>query len=426
MAEHAELSERLEALVDQALTALGLTAGSGVLVNGAPVSVAGIAAQGAALPSQRRHHGTIDGHVLVNDSVRATLDDNGHLVSLVDLRTGREAIPPGTLGGLLQLHHDFPAAWDAWDVDEGIRRNPTDITEATSSELSVTDGVATARFGRSFGHSSTAVQRWVLGPGDAPLRVEVDVDWQEEDKILKLAFPADVHTAEADFEIAFGHVRRPIHENTSWDAARFEVSAHRWLHVGEPGWGVAIANERTYGWDLARHERAGGGTFTVARASLVKGSRYPDPRADKGQHSFAFNLSLGADLVAARALGYRTAIPLRERGGTPVEPLVQVDGSAVVETVKLADDGSGDLVVRVFEPLGARSTSTVRVDLPGAVVREVDLLEESLGEDCRAPSSRPTEPRQSSRLGHSSLSRCVSQGKTAEESRKNHAQCVKD
>ncbi|NED86068.1 hypothetical protein G3I76_39015, partial [Streptomyces sp. SID11233] len=71
------------------------------------------------------------------------------------------------------------------------------------------------------------------------------------------------------------HVRRPTHENTSWDAARFEVWQHRWVHVGEHGFGAALLTDSTYGHDVRRHTRANGGTTTTLRLSLLRAPHSP-------------------------------------------------------------------------------------------------------------------------------------------------------
>ena len=54
---------------------------------------------------------------------------------------------------------------------------------------------------------------------------------------------------------------------------------------------------------------------------------------------------------------------------------MRVEGEAYVEAVKLAADGSGDVVVRLYEPLGARTSVRVRAGFEHASVMEVDLLE---------------------------------------------------
>jgi alpha-mannosidase len=70
-------------------------------------------------------------------------------------------------------------------------------------------------------------------------------------------------------------------------------------------------------------------------------------------------------------------LPLRRvRGSGPVAPLVEVTSpGVVVESVKLADDRSGDVVVRAYEALGNRQRATIRPGFPATRVVAVDLLE---------------------------------------------------
>jgi alpha-mannosidase len=64
------------------------------------------------------------------------------------------------------------------------------------------------------------------------------------------------------------------------------------------------------------------------------------------------------------AEGYRLNLPVRAQlGGSGTgagAPVVTVDDDAVVvEAVKLADDGSGDVVVRCYESHGGRARATI-------------------------------------------------------------------
>ena len=68
-----------------------------------------------------------NGWVLDNGLVRARVDARGLLTSVVDAVSGREALAPGTLGNLLQLHADTPVRFDAWDIDSYYRRCVTDL-----------------------------------------------------------------------------------------------------------------------------------------------------------------------------------------------------------------------------------------------------------------------------------------------------------
>ncbi|XKK39678.1 hypothetical protein HFP72_01910 [Nocardiopsis sp. ARC36] len=144
-------------------------------------------------------------------------------------------LAPGSPGNLLQVHPDLPNQWDAWDVDAFYRNTVTDLTGADAVEALEPrpGGAAALRVARTFGASSV-VQVLSLSPGARRLDVETVVHWHEREKFLKAAFPVDVRADESSSEIQFGHVRRPTHSNTSWDAAKFEICAHRWVHVGSP------------------------------------------------------------------------------------------------------------------------------------------------------------------------------------------------
>jgi alpha-mannosidase len=88
-------------------------------------------------------------------------------------------------------------------------------------------------------------------------------------------------------------------------------------------------------------------------------------------------LHVGAGIGEAVVDGYRTNLPVREvRGEHGAEPLVTMsDPGVVVEAVKLADDGSGDVVVRLYEALGQRTRATVTAGFDCGSMAETDLLE---------------------------------------------------
>jgi alpha-mannosidase len=187
----------------------------------------------------------------------------------------------------------------------------------------------------------------------------------------------DVHADRARFETQFGHLSRSTHENTSWDAARFEVAAHRWVHVGEPV-GVALANDATYAHEVRRVARPGGGMATSLRATLLRGPQFPDPETDRGRHEFRFRLLPEATPADAVNAGYALNLPpVRRPAAHGVEPIVRLvgDPNVVIEAVKLADDRSGDVVVRLYEAYGVPGTAMLHTSFAAAGFARTDLLE---------------------------------------------------
>ncbi|OIJ64436.1 alpha-mannosidase [Streptomyces mangrovisoli] len=392
-AAYARIARELEALTAESVAALG--AGGPQVFNagpydraevirtpeGAPVHVAVPAGGSAPLAQDGAppRSVTVAGRVLDNGLVRVEVAPDGTLASVRDLRADREVLAGA--GNLLRLHTDLPNHWDAWDIDKHYLSRYTDLLE-TDAVTVVEDHplLGAIRVARSFGKGSRITQTITLRAGSPRVDFETEIDWHETEKILKAAFPVDVRAAHSSAEIQFGHVQRPTHTNTSWEAARFEVSGHRWVHVGEPGYGVAVVNDSTYGHDVTRTVRDDGGTTTTVRLSLVRAPRVPDPEADQGRHRFTYALLPGARIEDAVAAGYALNLPLRVAGsaGAP-RPVVSVAGEGVtVEAVKLADDRSGDVVVRLYESRGGRASGVLRTGFPLAGAEVTDLLERRL------------------------------------------------
>ncbi|MFJ4923200.1 alpha-mannosidase [Streptomyces sp. NPDC088725] len=320
------------------------------------------------------------GHTLDNGLLRIRIDAAGLVCSAVDLATGRDAIAPGAAGNLLQLHRDDPPSRSARDLDVRHRAVHRDLGRASRVEVTERGPLlASVLVERSTGRSTIA-QRLSLTSGSQVLTVDTDVDWREQDTLLKAAWPLDVHAEHSSGEIQFGHVQRSTHENTDRDGAGCEVWAHRWIHVGEHGWGVALAGDSTYGYDVARHTREDAGTTTTVRLSLLRAAHSPDPHADRGPQRFRHTLRPGAEIGDAIAEGYALNLPLRPGpAGPDVRPLVSVGHpDVVVEAVKLADDRSGDVVVRLYESRGGRARTRLTAGFPVTGVYETDLLEDTL------------------------------------------------
>jgi alpha-mannosidase len=389
---YAAVAAELNDIVGAAQRALAgdAAAGGELVFNAAPHERHGVAAGGAARAAEggtaqlsERDGG---GFVLDNGLLQVEIDGRGLVVSVYDIGAERETVAPGGAANLLQIHPDFPNMWDAWDVDAFYRNTVTDLTDADEVTAAGSGTAAAVRVVRSFGDSKVT-QLIALAAGAKRLEIDTEVDWHETEKFLKASFPLDVHAERYASETQFGHFHRATHTNTSWEAAKFEACNHRFVHMEEPGWGVALVNDSTYGHDVTRTVRTSdAGTTTTLRVSLLRAPRFPDPETDQGVHRFRHALVPGASIGDAVREGYRINLPERRvAGDAEVAPLVTVDNDAVVvSAVKLADDGSGDVVVRLYEATGGRARTRVTPGFPAAQVSATDLLERTL-DDVTAP-----------------------------------------
>ncbi|UNO41545.1 glycoside hydrolase family 38 C-terminal domain-containing protein [Streptomyces sp. MST-110588] len=396
---YARVRAELTAVVEAAQRALAGEGRERIVFNAAPHARHGVPAGGAAVVTGQAGEPDADvapvtleerpegGFTLANGLLRIEVDGRGLVVSAYDIQARREAVAPGLAANLLQIHPDFPNMWDAWDLDAFYRHQVTDLTGV--EELTARgpgtgpdeeDRAARVRVVRAFG-SSRVTQVLTLRAGAKVLDIDTEVDWHETETILKAAFPLDVKAERSASETQFGHVFRATHTNTSWEAAKFEICAHRWIHVEEPGWGAAIVNDSTYGHDVTRDIRADGGQTTTVRLSLLRAPRYPDPETDQGRHRLRYALAPGAGVTDAVREGHWINLPERTvEGADPVAPLVSVDNDAVVvAAVKLAEDRGGDVVVRLYESAGGRAQAVLKTSFPLAGAVETDLLERPYG-----------------------------------------------
>ena len=224
-----------------------------------------------------------------NGSVDVRFGPSGTIDSFVDrsVAGGREIVPSGSRAALLTLAPDHPVRFDAWDLESWTPSLAEVLVEPASVTL-VEHGplVGRIRVDHEFGPSRLGIT-YTLRAGSPRLDIAIELDWHHSEHLLSMVFPLDIRSDTAACDVQFGHVRRPTHPSTSWDAARFEVCAHRFVDIAEPGYGVAVLNDGRYGHGLF------GGTGMNAggvRVSLARAARYPDPDADQGHHEVTLAL----------------------------------------------------------------------------------------------------------------------------------------
>ena len=331
--------------------------------------------------------------VIDNGVLRVSVDRTGRITSLVSHSNNRDAIAAGIPANEFQMHKDNPTRWDAWDIDENYRNSMQVLDRVDEFHARIESGTAvieTKRHIASPGRpKSTIIQTLRLEPGANALDIGVEVDWHESEKFLKLAFPIDIHAEEVAAETQFGFVKRPTHANTSWDFARFELSQHKYLFLEERDWGIAFANDSTYGFDVQRNTESNGATVTSVRFSLLRAPKFPDPEADQGSHSMRFKIRPAATIQDAVHLGYDLNTSAMEvLGNRAVEPLVtSVAPQVIIETVKLAEDASGDLIVRLYESTGSRCSSRISFAGSADSISLTDFLEVPVSADTASGSS---------------------------------------
>ncbi len=327
---------------------------------------------------------------LSNGTVRALIDLSGRVGELEHLPSKRIANMRGPDGALLPmnqlaLYEDRPRRWEAWDTD----RDYTDKCELLDDdcELSVTECHplrGEVRIERAIGAASRLYQTYRLDAGSGRVEVRTEVDWQESQTLLRALVPCNVRARHAWFGTQYGAIERPIHRNTSWEEARFELPGHAWMDVSEPGFGVAVLDDGRYGRSALAH--AEGSTLGL---SLLKSPLFPDPSCDRGAHAFNYALMPHAGDWRAAHVDHAadcfrepwkvTVLPHRQKGElrgawAPFEVLATPSMRVEISAWKPAEDGRGR-ILRLVETRGARGDVQVFWNIDARSVKSVDLLE---------------------------------------------------
>jgi len=326
------------------------------------------------------NHVSVSGNKVETDRLSVTFDEDMQIVSIYDKKAERELVRAGEVANELRIHADYPPYYDAWEWHQYSTDQYKIITNVSSVEV-VDDGARKGiRIERDFGASVITQTVW-FNDFTAQIDFETVVDWHERHKMLKAAFPMDITTDKATYDIQFGSIERPTHKNTSWDEARFEVCAHKYADLSDGGYGVSLMNDCKYGYDI--HDG-------VMQLSLLRSPTDPNPEADQGKHSFTYSLYLHegtlreSDTVEKSYMLNIPMIALEASGDSDAIPaefsLVSLNSDHVAcETVKEAEDGNGT-VIRVYEYKNIRGKVRLTTALGFEKAYLCDMLENEICE----------------------------------------------
>ena len=306
---------------------------------------------------------------------RLSLNRDGQITELYDKEYTCQVLAEGARGNVLQLFEDKPMNFDAWDIDMYYYQKMEEIGCPIRQEV-IENGVLRTVIRQEWRfHNSSITQDMILYAKDRRIDFKTHVDWQETQKLLKSAFPVDIRTTYATYDVQYGNVRRPNNSNTSWDRARFETVAHRWVDLSEHDYGVSLLNDCKYGHDI--HDN-------VMRISLLKAAVYPDYAADKGEHEFTYSLlPHKGDFIEGKTVqeAFDLNQPMEAVEGIlrmPTEAgkgMVRLEGAHVeLDALKKSEDGKY-LVLRFHEYAGAKGNVVVDTGFQVKAHAESDLME---------------------------------------------------
>ena len=323
---------------------------------------------------------SIDGLIAENKFYKMTIDNTGRIIELFDKSACRQVLKQGEYGNEFQAFEDIPRVYENWELTDYYKQKKW-VLDDEADITPIADGSRAGFKVVKKYLDSTIVQNIWLYSDTNRIDFDTELDWHEHHQVLKVAFPIDVHTNTATYETQFGHIERPTHTNTSWDAAKFEVCAHKWMTVAENGYGVGLLNDCKYGFNTE------GSTMKL---TVLKCSQYPNEEADQGEHKLTYSIvAYEGDFREAGLINEAYALnqPLISKkvdanNGEMSDnySLVSCDKqNVVIETVKKAEADDG-MIVRMYDAFNRRANATVTVADGFKSAYLCDLMENELQE----------------------------------------------
>ncbi len=292
---------------------------------------------------------------LENSHFSVKVTPRGSFASIFDKQARREVLRGES--NLIKLWEDEPNNWAAWDINHFYRETtPTLLGEGViNRELSFVRPGLLSRLVQDFTIGQSTLRQTIeLREGDPLIRISHEVDWKERHKMLRTHFQPDVLADAATYEIQFGVIKRSAKPQNAWEAARFEVPAHRFADLSQPDRGCALFSDAKYGY------RARDGELEL---NLLRSPADVDPEADIHRHSYRYAFYPHAgdyehSDVLPRAHSFCESLlvqPLSQKPAVAEVSLFSLVGGQVkLDLVKPAESGSG-LILRLYEYQGGNA-----------------------------------------------------------------------
>ncbi len=305
-----------------------------------------------------------------------TFATNGSISRLRDKETRREVL---TSGNVLSLSVDLPKEYDAWNIGKQGSEMQYRFDEQISYNIHSNSAMKVCLEAEWRWLKSTYRQMVTFYAHTKRIDFDLQVDWQEDHLMLRTSFDVDVHAPRASFDIAYGVCERTTHTNTSWDEAQFEVPAHKWVDLSDGKRGIALLSRQSYGY-AAKGRRLS--------LSLLRSPTYPNPEADRGEHSFGYSLFPHHGMWEEGGVveeGWAIHQPLIAMPGVPGKAEIASsssflsldDSPLVLETIKKAEERSS-IILRIINPSRGECSAQLRCALHIREAYVCSLLEERM------------------------------------------------
>ncbi len=332
----------------------------------------------STLDYSKENHMSVSEHCMENAYVKVTFDEKKRISSIYDKEQMREVLPEGKVANRLVVYDDIPTYFEAWEIRKQYRLKSYEADDVSACEI-IRDGCRVGmKIERKYLTSTICQMIW-LYENSPMLEFETDIDWKCQRALLKAEFPVEINTTQAICDASYGSVERSITQNTTWEQAKFEVCAHKYVDLSEGNYGAALLTDCKYGYSFRERQM---------ELTLLRTSKHPYPEADLCRHQMRYAFyphshHFYASDVVSKAYVFNNPLcveTIEQGSGYLPAQYSFLSCSAenvAVDTVKQSEDGEA-VIVRVYEFGNTRTNTKLICGFDVEKVVKCDMLEREL------------------------------------------------
>ncbi len=326
------------------------------------------------------------GHGITSQFISVTVNESGDVSSVVDRAASLEMLAEPAR---LALLYEKPRDWPAWNMDWADRQlapksfvgqagdKPAEITVSERGPARVAIKVRREHEGSVF------TQEIRLGGAGDRVEFQTHIDWNTQERSLKQTFVLAGANPIATYDIQAGAIKRGNNSEK-----RYENPSHQWFDLTEPSgsYGVSVLSDSKYGSDKPDDKTL---RLTLLYTPGVRGGYQDQGTQDIGRHEMLYALYPHAgdwSVAKTPAQAARLNSPLRAfivpKHTGPLGKQVSL-GSIAGESVQIVAlkkaEAADEVIVRLRETQGKKSSANVRIGNGIVNARQVDGQEREMG-----------------------------------------------